>query len=234
MKTAFLSILSVFLFLIFMIIPGEAMAQSRYSQTLCKAAGYTCFKVPQGESWESLFPDENQRAVLMRINRMNINIHPGMTIAIPENLENMDYMNFAPFDRKVEASGKKMIIVDPQALAFGAYDENGDLVRWGPVAMGKDWCPDIQSGCRTKTGAFAVYREGSDSCASTKYPIPEGGAPMPYCMFFNGGYAIHASTDVPGYHASHGCVRVFYEDAEWLNREFVVKGTAVLVKPYEA
>lgn len=55
---------------------------------------------------------------------------------------------------------------------------------------------------------------------------------MPYCMFFKGGYAIHAS-DVPGYNASHGCVRVFYEDAEWLNREFADIGTSVIVRPYE-
>ena len=53
---------------------------------------------------------------------------------------------------------------------------------------------------------------------------------MPYCFFYNGGYAIHGSYDVPGYHASHGCVRIFVEDAKWLYREFVKVGeTQVLI-----
>ena len=35
-------------------------------------------------------------------------------------------------------------------------------------------------------------------------------------MFFNGGIAIHGSTSVPTYPASHGCVRVPLSAAEWL------------------
>lgn len=45
---------------------------------------------------------------------------------------------------------------------------------------------------------------------------------MPYCMFFQGGFAIHGSSDLPGHHASHGCVRVLVKDAQWLNEEFVI------------
>ena len=59
---------------------------------------------------------------------------------------------------------------------------------------------------------------------------------MPYCMFFHGGYAIHASPVVPGYHASHGCVRVFQEDARWLHEDFITingrNSTIVVVNPY--
>ena len=40
-------------------------------------------------------------------------------------------------------------------------------------------------------------------------------------MFFHGGFALHGSYEVPGYHASHGCVRMFVNDAKWLNEEFV-------------
>lgn len=61
---------------------------------------------------------------------------------------------------------------------------------------------------------------------------------MPYCMFFHGGYALHASPVVPGHHDSHGCVRLFLEDAKWLNEEFIElssdtqKGTTIVVNPY--
>jgi L,D-transpeptidase ErfK/SrfK len=215
-----------------LLISGEASATQRYSEILCQQPTYTCFKVPKGETWLSLFPDEQQRALIMRINRMNVPIHTGMIIAVPADLSNSDYLRYAPFTPQIYPTGNKLIIVDPATFAWGAYDESGNLINWGPVAMGKNWCPDINRGCRTATGLFAVYREGGSGCKSTKFPVPNGGAPMPYCMFFKGGYALHASNEVPGYHASHGCVRLFYEDAQWLNQQFVEPGTTVIVKPY--
>ena len=62
---------------------------------------------------------------------------------------------------------------------------------------------------------------------------------MPYCMFFHKGFALHGSDDIPGYRASHGCVRMFTRDAKWLNEEFVeissernnFLGTKVVVRP---
>lgn len=41
-------------------------------------------------------------------------------------------------------------------------------------------------------------------------------APMPYSVFFNGGYAVHGTTDIKrlGRPASHGCVRLHPENAK--------------------
>lgn len=47
-------------------------------------------------------------------------------------------------------------------------------------------------------------------------------------MYFTGGYAIHGSNSVPDYPASHGCVRVSIEEAEWLFAR-IEYGTPVLV-----
>lgn len=234
MKKLLALIIFIAVVAVLLIIPREGLAVGGYGERVCHEPGYTCFKVPKGETWNSLFPDESQRNLVMRINRMNINPRVGTLIAIPENLETVDIMQHAPFDKKISPQDNKTIIVDPAKLAWGAYDQNGNLINWGPAALGKDWCPDIGSGCRTKTGSFAVYSKGSENCTSSKFPIPYGGAPMPFCMFFNGGYALHASTDVPGYNASHGCVRMYYEDARWLSKEFVEKGTRVIVKSYPA
>ena len=55
---------------------------------------------------------------------------------------------------------------------------------------------------------------------------------MPYCMFFKGGFAMHGSSGVPGYNASHGCVRLFVDDAQWLNQDFADIGTQVIILPY--
>ena len=66
---------------------------------------------------------------------------------------------------------------------------------------------------------------------------------MPYCMYFHKGVALHGSEDIPGYRASHGCIRMFTRDAKWLNENFVESsnaernhnlGTKVVVRPLTA
>ncbi len=51
---------------------------------------------------------------------------------------------------------------------------------------------------------------------------------MPYAQYFYGGFAMHEYPDVPGYPASHGCVRIGYPEAPvvW---DFGDYGTPVLV-----
>ncbi|HUT51892.1 MAG TPA: L,D-transpeptidase [bacterium] len=137
-----------------------------------------------------------------------------------------------------ELHGEKLIIFDPKLLAFAAYDEQGRLVRWGPAAGGRSWCPDIGKRCLTVTGEFKVNSKEGRWASSSQFPVakddePAGGAPTPYFLSFTRGFGIHASTDVPGRNASHGCVRIFFEDAKWLNLEFADIGTRVVVEPYD-
>jgi lipoprotein-anchoring transpeptidase ErfK/SrfK len=51
---------------------------------------------------------------------------------------------------------------------------------------------------------------------------------MPYAMYFVGGFAMHEYPDVPGYPASHGCVRMPAPEAPvvW---DFAGYGTPVIV-----
>jgi len=39
---------------------------------------------------------------------------------------------------------------------------------------------------------------------------------MPYALYFHGGYALHEYPDVPGWPASHGCVRMPAGEAAWV------------------
>jgi len=138
-----------------------------------------------------------------------------------------------PVAATIPASGKKTVVVDPNTHSWAAYNENGQLVRSGRASLGKNYCPDIRRGCHTVTGTFSVYSKKGPQCRSSRFPVEtRGGAPMPYCMHFYKGYAIHGSNDVPNYNASHGCVRVPVADARWLNQEFVEYGTRVIIKPY--
>jgi lipoprotein-anchoring transpeptidase ErfK/SrfK len=146
----------------------------------------------------------------------------------------------APLPEYIKATGEKMIVVDPNEHAYGAYSANGKLIRWGLATTGADWCRDVEGECRTKTGVFRIYSLGSHDCISKKFPVPGGGAPMPYCMYFNGGQALHGSDSVQYANASHGCVRLHVDDAKWLRYQFVeapnaqnqFRGTKIIVREY--
>lgn len=211
-----------------------AWGAKSYGQALCDGPEYSCHQVKYKQTWESLFPDKQQRALVQALNRTNMPLRYQKIIAVPNQLEGMTMMDIAPFDHQIAPPGEKVVVVNLKELAFGAYSSQGKLVHWGPVSGGKNWCPDTNSACHTVTGDFRVYAKRGKHCVSNKFPVEVigGGAPMPYCMFFHGGYALHASTTVPGYNASHGCVRMFYKDARWLSKYFVshgAKGTRVIV-----
>jgi len=122
-------------------------------------------------------------------------------------------------------SGGNVVKVDLGNRTWAAYDGQGSLVKSGRVSGGKDYCPDIHRHCRTVTGTFTIYSKQGPGCISKRFPVGRGGAKMPYCMFFHGGYALHGSYEVPNYNASHGCVRMVPSDAQWLNQNFVRVGS---------
>jgi len=211
------------------------------STNLCHMDGYQCIKVKRGETWASLFPDDNERGIVMRINRTNHQLYSGQVVLIPSNLGSASILSYSPMPLTISVPGEKIIIVDLNKNAWGAYMANGQLALWGPATGGSGWCRDLGRSCRTKTGQFRLYSLGSADCKSTKFPVHKGGAPMPYCMFFNGGQALHGSPgEVMRGNVSHGCVRLFVDDAKWLRFNFVEKpnssnqyrGTRVIVVPY--
>ncbi len=137
------------------------------------------------------------------------------------------------FPEKRVATGNKIFIFDPSVSAWAAYNQHGERVKTGRASGGKSYCADVRRGCKTVRGKFRVYRKQGSECESSKFPLnTNGGAPMPYCMHFYKGYAIHGSYNVPNHNASHGCIRVYPSAARWLNREFMSIGTAVMVSSY--
>ncbi len=217
---------------------STAWSHSRYGESLCNQDDYYCIKIKNDQNWNNLFPNLEAKDIVRRVNRMNVRLQPGMIIAIPKNLERLTIYDVSPFPRYIETSGEKTIYISQQKLAWGAYDEEGELVWWGPISSGIDHCQAI-GGCSTPSGSYRIIRKQDIDCISTAFPRRadgnNGGAEMPFCMHFFRGYALHGSEAVPGYRASHGCIRLFTEDARWLNEEFVdlpgggMKGTRVVI-----
>ncbi len=221
MKTFIISLSAILI-----IMQISTAAASRYGKRLCGSSpDYYCIKVKRGDSWARLFPNAEDRDIVKRVNRTNKRLRPGNVIAVPENISQLTIYDVSPFPRYIESTGEKVIFVSQKELAWGAYDRDGELKWWGPISSGRDYCSDIGSGCATPLGSFRVIRKQGSDCISTAFPRRRsgynGGAPMPYCMHFFRGYAMHGSSDVPGHRDSHGCIRLFIEDARWLNQEFI-------------
>lgn len=218
----------------------NATPQTRYGEKLCQSPDYICIQIKPGDTWDSLFSNDKARDIAKRVNRMNISLQPGMTIAVPKNLDNLSIYDVSPFPKYIEPTGEKIIFIDQKELAWGAYNSEGELVWWGPISSGSGHCDEFDNTCLTPSGMFRVIRKQDIDCISTVFPMRpsgvNGGAVMPYCMHFFRGYALHGSYDVPGFRDSHGCIRLFIEDAKWLNEEFIdlpgaggLVGTRVIV-----
>ena len=212
--------------LILMILFTSPVLASNYGERLCASSpDYYCLKIKRGDSWDKLFPNAEDKDIVKRVNRTNRELSPGEIIGVPENLSQLTIYDVSPFPRYIEPTGEKVIFVSQKELAWGAYDASGELKWWGPISSGRDYCSDVGRGCSTPSGSYRMIRKQGPECISTVFPIrpngDNGGAEMPYCMHYYRGYALHGSFDVPGHRDSHGCVRLFIEDARWLNEEFI-------------
>jgi hypothetical protein len=141
--------------------------------------------------------------------------------------------NNIPFPTMRPEKGRSVFIFDPNHRMWAIYNKEGKRVGAGPASGGKDYCPDINKPCRTVSGEFTVFRTEDKDCTSKTFPIKEnGGAPMPHCMFFYKGYAIHGSANALNKNTSHGCIRVSKKAAEWINKTYISPGSTVIVLPY--
>ena len=98
-----------------------------------------------------------------------------------------------------------MVVSLPEQLAY-VY-RNGVIIGASTISSGK-------KGHRTPTGVFTILQKHEDH-----YSNLYNAAPMPYMQRLTwSGIAIHAGK-LPGYPASHGCVRMPYEFARKLFAE---------------
>lgn len=207
------------------------VAAQNYGHTLCDNPLYYCRPVTEKDTWFSLFPDFQKRQMVMRLNRTNVALMYRNWIAVPKDFSKTSYMNMSPLPPHWNTHGKKAIVISLSKFAFGAYDTTGKLLYWGPVSSGQEVCPALDGNCKTAMGTFKIFKIGDENCISHQYPLEtEGGAPMPYCMYFHGGMAVHTSTLSGFINRSGGCIRLFDEDAQWLNKVFAKMGTTVIVE----
>jgi lipoprotein-anchoring transpeptidase ErfK/SrfK len=144
-------------------------------------------------------------AAMLKMNRIDKrHIHTGDSLVIPD--ASADLMGIAPFPIQLEIARKipKLVLVSRRVQAFGAY-ESGRLVRWGPTSTGKKSTP-------TPAGLYHANWK-----AKTRRSSVNQSWILPWCFNLDdtAGISFH-QFDLPGYPASHGCVRLLEEDAKWI------------------
>lgn len=144
-------------------------------------------------------------AVVLKINRTDKNhLRFGESLIIPDS--NGDLMALAPFPLQLESAQAmaKLILVSRRVQAFGVY-ESGRLVRWGPTSTGKRSTP-------TPAGLYFTNWKARETRSSVNQSWV-----LPWCFNLDNfsGVSLH-EFDLPGYPASHGCVRLLEEDAKWI------------------
>lgn len=142
---------------------------------------------------------------MLKLNRTDKNhIRVGDSLVIPD--ANSDILSLAPFPIQLEVARTipKLVLVSRRVQAFGAY-ESGKLVRWGPTSTGKKSTP-------TPGGLYHTNWKARETRSSVNRSWI-----LPWCFNLDNiaGVSFH-KFDLPGYPASHGCVRLLEEDAKWI------------------
>jgi hypothetical protein len=147
----------------------------------------------------------DQLLLMQKINRLDrAHFRQGYVLLLPSDFS--DSTNISPYPPKLAslAEVKKILFVNRRIQAFGIY-ENGVLVRWGPTSTGKKKTP-------TPPGLYYTNwkKELTRSTIDNGWELPWN---VNIANFE--GISLH-QFDLPGYPASHSCVRLLAEDAQWI------------------
>src|SRR3990167_2280936 len=137
----------------------------------CYLPGFYCKAIKPTDTWFKLWPDPRKREMMMKLNRTNVALDYRGWVLVPEDINHIQWMNLSPFPSQMDTHHQKFLLVDLSLFAFGAYDENGNLVRWGPASGGEQYCSDSHRSCASAEGTFKIYKVGGADCTSNEYPL---------------------------------------------------------------
>lgn len=142
---------------------------------------------------------------ILHLNRIDLaHLRQGAILVVPEGPVTMAAISPFPSSIPDLNSAPRILLVSRRVQAFAAY-EHGQLVRWGAISSGRAETP-------TPAGLFATnwrakLRRSADNPA---WLLPW------YFNFINSSGVSFHQFDLPGYPASHACVRLLEADAMWI------------------
>jgi hypothetical protein len=172
---------------------------------------------------------ENLETVLS-LNRIDQkHFQKGMTIVYPSRYDDLFALSSFPRNVPELSTTPKIIFVAQGIQEFGVY-EYGTLVRFGGISTGKKSTP-------TPNGLFHTNWKGKEVISTSN---DEWILKWNFNIDNLDGIGIH-EYELPGYPASHSCIRFSAKDAEWFynwadqwvlsedGNQIIQKGTPVIV-----
>lgn len=143
--------------------------------------------------------------VLFALNRVDsLHLSSQDTLIVPDTFI-ADLRAYATFPSHLDELNTihKIIIINIFLQDFGAY-EHGKLIHWGPLSMGKETTP-------TPTGLFFTNWKSKRAISTDN---PDWIMNWYFNLENTRGVSIHEYA-LPGYAASHACIRMLHSDAFW-------------------
>jgi hypothetical protein len=172
----------------------------------------------------------SELAIIVALNRIDKNtLQQADSLLIPTEFDD-DFLAYSPFPYallKLEVVPKIAIFSYP-LQAYGLY-EYGELVKWGPTSLGSKEHP-------TPTGLFFTNWKGEEVQSTVD---DEWILRWNFNIANKDGVGWH-QYKLPGYPASHSCLRLLEDDAKWMydwadewiledENTVLAKGTPVIV-----
>lgn len=149
---------------------------------------------------------EEERYTILALNRLDKkNSWRADTLMIPDKISE-NFLDYSPFPYQLDilSDVKKLVTFSYPIQAYAVY-ENGKLLKWGPSSMGK-------KAAQTKRGLmFANWKkELAISTVDSEWKLPYN-----FNIHNSLGIGWH-QYDLPGFPASHSCLRLLMDDAKWM------------------
>jgi hypothetical protein len=142
--------------------------------------------------------------LFLKVNRVDLgHVREGDTLSLPDS--SLRELEASPFPARVAVADSfpKLLLVSLRVQAFAAY-ERGSLVHWGPTSSGRQELPTPP----------ALYH--ANWKAKVRHSTVDESWILKWCVNLSRvGISMH-EFELPGRPASHSCVRLLAEDAEWV------------------
>jgi hypothetical protein len=161
------------------------------------------------DSIKKQFPKQynsEQLKIIGALNRIDVNRLGRLdSMIVPDTFLN-ELKLYAPFPKNLSLfdSVPLLILISYKFQAFATY-ENGVLNRWGPASLGK-------KSTLTPTGLFFTNWKSKRQISTDN---PKWILYWNFNLVNRKGVSLH-QYELPGYPASHSCVRLREEDAKWI------------------
>lgn len=219
------------LFVLLLSVSGGSVSGSQRRQIPAIERVYR-FELIRGgiKEWRRRF-DPSQLRLLEKLNRCDLAHLTQLDAVVAPARWYANELLYSPLPRwsSWAAQHTKALVVHKSAQVFGGY-EHGQLVRWGPISSGRQSLP-------TPSGLFHLNWKSRGRHSTVD---PDWYLPWSFNFQNQRGLSFHEYL-LPGYPASHACIRLLKRDARWLYRwgeewdidaqgwEVLTPGTPVLI-----